>query len=304
MFRGCRGTGSRSVGVRAPRRSRRPRRRAPAAAPGYARGQGPAQGDGRPQGGSPRPDGGRGRLLIRRGSTAMPRARQVGGTSPGPYLLAAMAVCPARAATASSSTGPWPSGRPTGPRRARSGARTRSPTGPRRGPRPGGPPATRWTRRRSAPTDGPCGDRRPGAGGAGRRPGPGTGTARRYGPWAPGPDRAASRQAWSGARRTAARRRTPLGSTRSGTTRTCRCARTLWRLLCESGAGPGRPHLCEPAIGNRPSPARPAGRSDPGAGVPHRPTCARRRAAGGRTPGRLRPARRSARLTCSATARS
>ncbi len=40
-------------------------------------------------------------LLIRRGFTAMLRARQVGGTSPGPYLLqAAIAVCHAQAATA------------------------------------------------------------------------------------------------------------------------------------------------------------------------------------------------------------
>ncbi|MFJ6478685.1 MULTISPECIES: RNA polymerase sigma factor [unclassified Streptomyces] len=40
-------------------------------------------------------------LLIRRGFTAMLRARQVGGTSPGPYLLqAAIAVCHAQATTA------------------------------------------------------------------------------------------------------------------------------------------------------------------------------------------------------------
>ncbi|WP_314248343.1 DUF6596 domain-containing protein [Streptomyces kutzneri] len=40
-------------------------------------------------------------LLIRRGFTAMLRARQVGGTPPGPYLLqAAIAVCHAQAATA------------------------------------------------------------------------------------------------------------------------------------------------------------------------------------------------------------
>lgn len=82
------------------------------------------------------------RLLIRRGFTAMLRARQVGGTSPGPYLLqAAIAVCHAQAPTAedtdwariaactrrwrsccrprsSSSTGPCRSGWPTGPRRA------------------------------------------------------------------------------------------------------------------------------------------------------------------------------------------
>lgn len=52
------------------------------------------------------------------------------------------------------------------------------------------------------------------------------------------------------------------------------------------------------------APARVGGRSGPGTGGPHRPTCAPRRAAGGCTPARLRPARRSAHLRCSATARS